>query len=139
MNKNELTTQQLRKYNGQTIMHALRFLGNKATIADLSKCIAQSIQQPENSVRNEVTRVLNRGVDDGFLLKRGQNYVLVGKDDYQVDFQDRGEQSDSDCETDELVELRERQKLRNELEIRLYKMSTKELRKLHNSYVQKDN
>lgn len=135
----KLTPQQYRKYNGQSIMAAFKSMGNRATVDDLSACIARSIQQPEEYVREEVVRVLNRAVDDGFLLKREQYYILVGKDDYQTDFQVSSEPnvSEPDEAPVDLAELKERQKLRNELEISMYKMSTEELRKLHSIYVQR--
>lgn len=116
-------------------MAAFKSMGNRATVDDLSKCIAQSIHRTEDYVRSEVANVLNRGVDDGFLLKRGQFYVLVGKDNYQVDHDERR----AAPQADELAELKERQKLRNELEISLYSMSIDELRRLHSTYVRKDN
>lgn len=135
--ENKLTPQQYRKYNGQSIMAAFKSMGNRATLDDLSACIARSIQQPEDYVRNEVENVLNRGVDEGFLLKRDHLYVLVGSSDYQIDFQVNNEPKVS--EPGELAELKERQKLRNDLEISLYRMSTAELRKLHRTYVQRNN
>lgn len=140
---NELTPQQYKKYNGQSIMTAFKSVGNKATLDDLSKFIARSINQPEEYLRNEVMNVLDRGVDDGFLLKCGQHYLLGGKDDYQIDFKHANERSTSNSqrrslsEADELAELKERQELRNQLELSLFQMSTEELRKLHGVYVNK--
>lgn len=145
---NEFTPQQYKKYNGQSIMLAFKSMDNKATLDDLSKYIARSIEKPEENIRNEIINVLNRGIDDGFLLKRGQYYLLAGKDDYQVDFTLRGESKSQlmlPTQAEEIAELKERQKLRNQLELSIYKMSTEELRKIHSIYVndcqnvQKDN
>lgn len=143
MNKKlkELTPQQYKKYNGQSIMSAFISMGNKATLDDLTQHIARSIQQPEEYVRNEVNNVLDRGLKDGFLLKHEKYYVLAGKDDLQTDFRRRDERNKSKVQltlssgADELAEVKERQVLRNELELSLYRMSTEELRKLHNIYV----
>lgn len=145
MNKKlkELTPQQYKKYNGQSIMLAFKSLSNEATLDDLSQYIAQSIGKTEELVRGEVINVLNRGIDDGFILKRGEHYVLAGKDDYQMDCKLRDQQSEADnkpkllTQAEELEELKERQELRNELELSLYKMTTEELRKMHSIYVKK--
>lgn len=139
--ENKFTPQQYKKYNGQSIMAAFKSMGDRATVDDISGCIARTIHQPEECIREEVANVLNRGVSDGFLLKREQYYILVNKDTYQTDFKVSNvpNVSKSSETQGELAELKERQRLRNDLEMTLYKMSTEELRKLHNLYVQQDN
>lgn len=156
----KLTPQQYRKYNGQSIMSALSSMGNKGTLDDLSKHIAESINQPEEYVRSEVSNVLERGLNDGFLLKQGQYYVLPGDNNFEVDSTPQNqlqsyqkllececdeldEQSQSnlhqeslEMECDELNELKERQEIRNHLELSLFKMSLPQLREMH-AYVNK--
>lgn len=79
-------------------MSALSSMGNKGTLDDVTKHIAQSIDKPDEYVRTEVKNVLNRGVDDGFLTKRDKYYVLTARDDFQVDFKLNLAQSDPESE-----------------------------------------
>lgn len=134
----ELTPQQYKKYNGQSIMSALSSMGKKATLEELSKHIAQLTNQAEEYVRTEVLNVLDRGLNDGFLLKHGQFYVLPSEGDFEVDFtpQNRSLQKSLQTESGELGELKQRQELRNQLELSLFKMSLPQLRQV-NLYVNK--
>lgn len=55
----------------------LTSMDNKATLDDLSKHIARSTEQPEEYVKLDVMKVLDRGLADGFLLQHEQYYVFA--------------------------------------------------------------
>lgn len=74
---------QIAKLNGRSVMEALAFLNYDATESELSQLIISSTGQPAKPVRDEVKRILDYGVNRGFIIKVKNNYSLP--DVYQTD------------------------------------------------------
>lgn len=66
------------KYNGQAVMSVLTHLGDAATADKICDEIVHMSNQPKDVVEPEVKRILRRGVNNGFLVKFGKNYLLSG-------------------------------------------------------------
>lgn len=77
---------QINMFNGQSLLSALASLGNNATATELTKYIANLICLPKELIRPEVNRILRAGINNGFLVKNGINYLLAGQNElHQVD------------------------------------------------------
>lgn len=86
----DYTAQQYRKYNGQMVFRALRAIGNEVSAEDLANHISQHIGEREEKILPEIKEVLRRGIVNGFLVRNGTNYSLVGEDDnVQIDYASR--------------------------------------------------
>lgn len=83
----DYTPQQYRKYNGQMVFKALRAIGSEVSADDLASYISKHIGEREEIVLPEIKQVLRRGIVNGFLVRNGTNYSLVGEEEggMQVD------------------------------------------------------
>lgn len=94
------------KYNGQAVMSVLTHLGDAATADKICDEIVYMSNQPKDVVEPEVKRILRRGVNNGFLVKFGKNYLLSGAGSSSVEV-------DSKRKTYKNVNARVNQKKRN--------------------------
>lgn len=78
------TLEQRRMNNGKLVTNALQLMGGESTASNLLKQISYNIGQPEEFV--EPKQVLRRGINNGFLVKRGKSYLFPGAEYlYQAD------------------------------------------------------
>lgn len=73
-NSEEYTSQQYRKYNGQTVFKALSAMGNEGSAEDLATFISEDIGMDQGEILPEIKQVLRRGVSNGFLERKGHSY-----------------------------------------------------------------
>lgn len=100
-NSNDYTPQQYRKYNGQSVLKALRSIGKDATADELANYISQDINEEEDTILPEIKNVLRRGITSGFLQRHGIHYSLVGEEDnIQVDGAPKRRSSNNDVQVD---------------------------------------
>lgn len=80
---NEQDDDQIKMLNGRYIMNALSFLNYEATENELLKHITQTGQNLDNE---ELKRILDYGVSNGFIMKNNNKYLLPSLDDVnQID------------------------------------------------------
>lgn len=103
----------INKYNGQYVMATLRLLRSKATENELLRQIVSTVPgQPHKLVEQELRRILNNGVANGFVIKSGNEYLLPIPQlysAYQIDsdakilkkVKEEPEDSESDLESEE--------------------------------------
>lgn len=93
--------QQIKMFNGQSVMNSLKLMNYRATENELSKHITTCTGQPAELVEQEVKRILDHGISNGFILKNGNDYSLpYFKDVYHID---ADEGSDEDSEDDSSI------------------------------------
>lgn len=81
--------------NGRSVMNALAYLNSEVTENELLKLFIGSNREPRDLVQQEIKRVLDDGVINGFIGRNGNKYGISSSMEnlYQVD----GDDSDEDC------------------------------------------
>lgn len=101
-NKDE---KEINMYNGHYVIATLSYLDNKASENELLKHILSTTAEPHNLVEQELRRILNNGVRNGFIIKIGNEYLLpTVQDDYQLDSDARIKEECEDVEIKEELE-----------------------------------
>lgn len=84
-NSEEVDGDQVKMLNGRYIMNALSFLNYEATENELLRHISVT-GQPQNLDSEELKRILDYGVINGFIIKNDNKYSLPNLDDvHQID------------------------------------------------------
>lgn len=100
---NEDEIQEITKLNGRAVAGVLASMENNATAAEVSDFIINrtGLTDQTDLVHQEVRRVLDNGVRDGFMVKVGNNYATPSLQDiYHLD-DDVGEEEEEEDGRDE--------------------------------------
>lgn len=98
---NEDEIQEIIKLNGRAIIGVLANIKNNATAAEVSDYIINhtGLTRHTDLVNQEVKRVLDNGVRDGFMVKVGNKYALPSLEDvYQLDADEGEEYEDTSAD-----------------------------------------
>lgn len=72
--------------NGRSVMNALTFLNSAVTENQLLQCLTASNDEPRNIVKQELKRILDDAVTNGFITRNGGKYAIPGMEKlYQTD------------------------------------------------------
>lgn len=89
MDSDEVEKAKIKMLNGRSVTSALAFLKSDATQNNLLKCFTTLTNAPQNIVRKEIKRILDCGVANGFIEKRGRKYAFTDLENrYQTDCDD---------------------------------------------------
>lgn len=67
---------QIQMLNGRCVMNAFAFLNYEATESELLEHVTTTSGHPQNVVKQELKRILDFGVSNGFIMKNGNRYLL---------------------------------------------------------------
>ncbi|KAG4066940.1 hypothetical protein HA402_007688 [Bradysia odoriphaga] len=79
------TTEQRRIDNGKIVTNALQSMDGRGSMNNLLELISYHQGLPIESVKTQLKQVLRRGIESGFLVKRGTTYHFTAPPQYQLD------------------------------------------------------
>lgn len=103
----EHDTKQINRLNGQSVFSALARFNYNATESQICDEFIESTGHAQHLVVEEVKRILQSAVNDGFIVKNGNNYTLPNVthiDDSNCEEEDHEEGARSGCVTPEQQE-----------------------------------
>lgn len=85
--------------NGRCVTNALAIKRKETTKNELLQSFIASTDEPQDLVEDELTRILDIGVTDGFIVKLGNKYALPSLENiFEADYDDTND-SESECES----------------------------------------
>lgn len=101
---NKFEEEEINILNGHCVIDALANVTN-VTENKLLKCFATSSAESHNLVQQELKRILDSGVSNGFIVKKGNKYELPRVENaYQVDADGGDEDEENNDDDDDGLE-----------------------------------
>lgn len=90
------SSEQRRMDNGEVVTKALNFMNGRGSLTKILKHIPYNQSQTKESVESQLKQVLRRGIESGFLIRRGKTYHFTAQpQQFQIDSDQKRKRSRS--------------------------------------------